>query len=104
MYNLTKTLKYVLIPDILFYSLFSMYGTLNEEYVLSFYQWYFFILLMLYDVYLHLSDISYSDIYQSILKQITYSRDFFEAGVHLLNITSVDCTSLMICLSLFLHS
>lgn len=55
-YNLTETLKYVLIPDILFYSLISMYGTLNEEYVLSFYQWYFFILLMLYDVYLHLSD------------------------------------------------
>ena len=34
-YNLTETLKYVLIPDILYYSLFSMYGTLNEEYVLS---------------------------------------------------------------------
>lgn len=80
-----------------------MYGTLNKEYVLSFYQWYFFILLMLHDVYLHLSDISY-DIYHSILKQITYSREFFEAGVHLLNIASVDCTSLIICLSLFLHS
>lgn len=47
-YNLTETFKYVRIPDILYYSLFSMYDTLNKEYVLSFYQWYF----LFYEYYL----------------------------------------------------
>lgn len=57
--------------------------------------------LLLFDIYLHLSDISSYHIYHSVLNPVTYSREFFEAGVHLLNITSADCINLIFCMWAF---